>query len=217
MSIVYTPAVLLQHLQTSGQRAYSTYYSSCFYFYTYYTLCSTVNITISATRSLSYIALMTFLRTINRTVPLQTITCSSLNVCNLNSGFWRTNSSSVPMPIRALDATVSATTLAGSNFATTETWSMKQYENNSYFICLDTQWEKVLLITHSLSERDHLPGLGIPKVDLSQLVPIYKYCKADNLSPEHEYPLQGCWARSQDQQTAFCIILHMLREHSNPE
>lgn len=93
---------------------------------------------------------------------------------------------------------------------------MKQYENNSYFICLDIQWEKVL-ITHSLSECEHLPGLEIPKVDLSQLVSIYKYCKADNLSPEHEYPLQGRWARSQDQQIAFCIILHMLREHSNPE
>lgn len=120
------------------------------------------------------------------------------------------------MPIRALDATVSATTLAGSNFATTETWST-QYENNSYFICLDIQWEKVLLITHTLSERYHLPGLEIPRVDLSQLVSMYKYCKADKLSPEHEYPLQGCWARSQDQQIAFCLTLHMLREHSNPE
>lgn len=48
-------------------------------------------------------------------------TCSSVNVCNSNRGFCRTNSSSVPIPIRAFDATVSAIIRAGSNSATMAT------------------------------------------------------------------------------------------------
>lgn len=62
-------------------------------------------------------------------------TCSSLNVCNTNRGFCRINSSSVPIPIRALEATVSATIRAGSNSATIATWRRKEVGTIQLYSC----------------------------------------------------------------------------------
>lgn len=62
-------------------------------------------------------------------------TCSALNVCNTNRGFCRINSSSVPIPIRALEATVSATIRAGSNSATIATWRRKQVGTIQLYSC----------------------------------------------------------------------------------